>query len=102
MINFDGDRGKHLLGVLLVIASALVFSLAGVLTKLIEADAWTIACWRGLLGGLLIGIYVAWLDRKKPLRDRFRLGWQGWLVAAVGSLASLAFIFAFNSRSGLF
>ncbi len=91
-----GRREGHLLGILLVIASALVFSLAGVLTKLIAADAWTIACWRGLVGGMLIALYVAWLGPKKPLRETFRLGWRGWLLATVGSLASLAFIFAFK------
>ena len=91
-----GRREGHLLGILLVIASAFVFSLAGVLTKSIAADAWTIACWRGLLGGILIALYVAWLGREKPLRETFRLGWRGWLLASVGSLASLAFIFAFK------
>lgn len=91
-----GRREGHLLGILLVIASALAFSLAGVLTKSIAADAWTIACWRGLLGGMLIALYVAWLGREKPLRESFRLGWRGWLLACVGSLASLAFIFAFK------
>jgi hypothetical protein len=48
------NRDEHLLGGVLVIASALVFSLSGVLTKVIAADAWTIVCWRGLVGGLLI------------------------------------------------
>ncbi len=91
-----GRREGHLLGVILVIASALVFSLAGVLTKSIAADAWTIACWRGLLGGMLIALYVVWSGREKPLRETFRLGWRGWLLASVGSLASLAFIFAFK------
>jgi drug/metabolite transporter (DMT)-like permease len=86
----------HLLGVLLVIASALVFSLSGVLTKTIDADAWTIACWRGLLGGCLIAAYVAWSGRQSPLREAFRLGRKGWLLATVGSLASLAFIFSFK------
>lgn len=90
------DRNGHLLGVCLVIASALVFSLAGVLTKAITADAWTIVCWRGLIGGLLIAAYVAWSGRNKPLENSFRLGWRGWLLASVGSLASLAFIFAFK------
>ena len=89
-------REAHLLGVFLVIASALVFSLAGVLTKAIQADAWTIACWRGLLGGALIFAYVAWLGRGRPLTETFRLGWRGWLTAGVGSAASLAFIFAFK------
>lgn len=92
--SLRGDA--RVLGAALVLGSALVFSLAGVLTKMIAADAWTIACWRGLLGGALIAAYVAWLDRAKPLGARFRLGWRGWLLASVGSLASLAFIFAFK------
>lgn len=90
------QRNERLLGAFLVIASALVFSLSGVLTKAIAAEAWTIACWRGLVGGLLIAAYVAWLGRAKPLGDSFRLGWRGWLLASVGSLASLAFIFSFK------
>ena len=96
MSEIHRRRGAPVLGAGLVVASALVFSLAGVLTKMITADAWTIVCWRGLLGGLLIAAYVAWLERAKPLRARFRLDWRGWLLASVGSLASLAFIFAFK------
>jgi drug/metabolite transporter (DMT)-like permease len=90
------SRNDHLLGAFLVIASALVFSLSGVLTKAIAADAWTIVCWRGLMGGLLIAAYVAWRGRDGWPGDSFRLGWRGWLLASVGSLASLAFVFAFK------
>lgn len=90
------NRSAQRAGILLVTASAIVFSFAGVLTKAIESDAWTITCWRGLLGGSLIVIYVAWLDRGKPLRRVFGLGWHGWILATVGSFASLAFIFAFK------
>jgi drug/metabolite transporter (DMT)-like permease len=89
-------RSAQRAGILLVTASAIVFSFAGVLTKAIESDAWTITCWRGLLGGSLIVIYVAWPGRGTPLRRAFGLGWQGWILATVGSFASLAFIFAFK------
>jgi drug/metabolite transporter (DMT)-like permease len=84
------------LGISLVVGSALVFSLSGALTKAIDADAWTIACWRGLLGGLLIAAYVAWVRRDQPLSAALRLDRNGWLLATVGSLASLAFIFSFK------
>lgn len=91
------DPGRaQLFGVALVLASAVVYSLTGVLTKAITADGWTIVCWRGLIGGALVAVYVAWQDRAKPLNARFRLGWQGWLLASVGSLASIAFIFSFK------
>lgn len=92
------DGRRHLIGVLLVLASALVFSLAGVLTKMIESDAWTIACWRGLFGAILIALYVAWRDRRQgsELAEGFSLGWRGWLLATIGSLSTLAFINAFK------
>lgn len=94
----DGvDRPKgHVLGVSLVLLSALAFSLAGILTKAITADTWTILCWRGLVGGLLIAAYAGWLDRRSPLRQRFRLGWRGWLLASVGGLSSIAFVGSFK------
>ncbi|MEM9439791.1 MAG: DMT family transporter [Pseudomonadota bacterium] len=92
----DRIVGTHALGVVLVLASDLAFSLAGVLAKWITADAWTISCWRGLVGGFLITAYVAWLGRRNPFEKTFRLGWSGWFLATVGSAASLAFIFAFK------
>ena len=96
LIDPAGRHERHLTGVFLVIASALAFSFAGVLTKSIAADPWTIACWRGLIGGMLIALYVAWAGRAKPLRKSFNLGWRGWLLATVGGLSSLAFIYAFK------
>lgn len=91
-----GGADRHLVGAALVIASAVVYSLAGVLTKAIQADVWTIACWRGFVGGLLVIAYVTWLERRRPTGRAFRLGWRGWVLASVGSLASLAFIASFK------
>lgn len=64
MSNRETDGSNQLLGIGLVLASTVAFSLYGVLTKAIESDTWTVACWRG------------------------------WLFASVGSLASLAFRFS--------
>ena len=86
----------HLAGIVLVLLSALAFSLTGILTKAISADVWTILGWRGLVGGLLITAYAGWLGRRKPLHETFRLGWRGWVLASVGSVASIAFIAAFK------
>ncbi len=97
--NSTADNARrHLIGVLLVLASAVVFSLAGILTKVIESDAWTIACWRGLFGAVFITLYVLWRERKSGARlgDSFSLGWRGWLLASIGSLSTLAFINAFK------
>jgi drug/metabolite transporter (DMT)-like permease len=87
---------SHTVGVLLVLGSAVAFSLAGVLTKLVASDAWTVVCWRGFFGAPLIVLYVLWRARGRPGGTPFRLGWQGWALATVTSLTSAAFIAAFK------
>lgn len=89
------QSGQRMLGASLVGASAAVFGLAGALTKSIHADALTVACWRGLVGGLIITAYVLW--RRRSSGGSLRLGWRGWLVALVGAAASVAFIAAFKN-----
>ena len=84
------------LGAVLVGLSAAVFALAGVLTKAISTDALTIACWRGLIGGLIVTAYVVWRGTRDGGMPSFRLGWRGLLLAVVGALASVAFIAAFK------
>lgn len=86
----------RIVGMLLVVASAMMFSLSGVLTKSIEAQGWTILCWRGLIGGFTIAVYVVLRRESRSLRTAFRLGARGWVLASVGSLASVAFIYAFK------
>ena len=81
---------------MLVALSAIVFSLSGVLTKMTDTDGWTIACWRGLIGGLAVLAYVELRRADTPRAEAFRLGPRGWLLASVGSVASIAFIYAFK------
>lgn len=92
--NLEAQRA---LGIVLVIASAAVFGLAGVLTKSIHSDPLTIATWRGLIGGVLIAAYVAWQRHRTRETGPLRLGWRGWLMATTGALASIAFIAAFKN-----
>lgn len=91
-----GTTARTGAGVLMVLGSALAFSLAGVLTKTIEADVWSIVSWRGLVGGILIGLYLALVTSAIDRPTAFRLGRGGVLVALVGAAASVAFIFAFK------
>lgn len=87
---------EHRLGVLLVLGSSVFFALAGILTKSATADAFTVACWRGLFGALLISAYV-WLRRgARPPSAAFGMGRDVWLVATVGAVASIAFIASFK------
>ncbi|RED53656.1 DMT family transporter [Aestuariispira insulae] len=91
-----GTENHHGLGVVLVLLSALAFSLAGIFTKLIEADSITIACWRGLFGFLAIVMFLWIRTGRNPVKSMRALGWRGWCLATVGALASLAFISAFK------
>lgn len=85
------------LGSVLVLGSAVLFSFSGVLTKAIDAGSWAVLTWRGLIGGLGIAVYVWARNRKRPLRQVFRLGPPGWLVAAVGAVGSITFIVSFKN-----
>lgn len=96
MADHETNGSVRVLGISLVLASTLAFSLSGVLTKAIESNTWTVACWRGLFGAILIAAYVLWRNRYGAEAVRMRLGWRGWLLASVGSIASLAFIAAFK------
>lgn len=90
------EHSQHMKGVALVTLSAIVFSMSGVLTKMIEADGWTIACWRGVIGGLAVIAYVEARRGDMPRSQAFRLGPRGWILASVGSVASVTFIYAFK------
>lgn len=79
-----------------MLCSAVVFSFTGILTKMIESDAWTIVAWRGLIGALIITLYVKWRTPGGISGVIAGLGWRGWILATVGSLSSLCFIAAFK------
>jgi drug/metabolite transporter (DMT)-like permease len=96
MTRTGGETARTGPGVLMVLGSAVAFSLAGVLTKAISADVWSIVSWRGLVGGFLIGAYLVLVTPASRRPAAFRLGRGGWLVAVVGSAASVAFIFSFK------
>ncbi|MEM7272840.1 MAG: DMT family transporter [Actinomycetota bacterium] len=89
--------GRGWVGPALVLASAVMFSFSGILTKAIDAGSWTILGWRGVIGGAGIAGYVWFRKGNEPAGAVFRLGWRGWVLAAVGGIGSITFIFAFKN-----
>jgi drug/metabolite transporter (DMT)-like permease len=85
---------QHTLGAALVVASSAFFAMSGIFTKSISSDPWTIACWRGLVGGFLITAYVYWRSGRSGLSLAF--GWRGWAMVLVAVFASFGFIAAFK------
>ena len=78
-------------GVLLLFLSAICWSTAGLFTRLIDLDPWTILFWRGLFGAVLTGACALWVRRSDPgTVARFR--WRHWPILLWMTLGTLAFI----------
>ena len=87
------DTGKQAaLGRVLVALSALAWSTAGIFTKGVEADGWTVLLWRRLLAGGVMSAWLVWRRGRAGLADWKQLGWAGWSAATVSSAATICFI----------
>ena len=94
------DAGKQAaLGRVLVALSALAWSTAGIFTKGVEADVWTVLLWRGLLAGGVMSAWLVWRRGQAGLSDWKHLGWAGWSAATVSSAATICFIAAFKNTA---
>jgi len=93
-IDIAATERRRRIGLLIMLASATVFSTAGLFTKGVTADAWSVIFWRGLFAALFTTAYVA---AKGKTDDEFRMmGWSGWAVAVLGASGTAAFIPAFK------
>jgi drug/metabolite transporter (DMT)-like permease len=80
------------LGLVLVSASALAWSLTGFFTRLIPLDMWTTLFWRGAFGGFGVLLYIIIVERKQALHGFGNLGKPGWLLVFFSSLGMVSFI----------
>jgi drug/metabolite transporter (DMT)-like permease len=87
------------LGGLLIVASAVAFSLAGFFTRLIALDAWTLLFWRGVYGGLFIAGVMIWLERRDAIAAIRAIGRSGLVIAACSTFATICFINALARTS---
>lgn len=87
----EDDRNKWL-GTLLIVGSAVAYSLSGYFTRLITLDVWTLLFWRGIFGGLFIGAYVAWRYRNDLLGAIRAIGMAGFGVMLLSTTATICFI----------
>ena len=94
----DTDK-QVVLGLGLVALSAVAWSTAGIFTKGVEADVWTVLLWRGLLAGGVMSAWLAWQPGRHGLADWKHLGWAGWSAATVSSAATICFIAAFKNTA---
>ena len=93
----DGRSGSS--GSLIVAVAAVAFSTAGLFTRLISADVWTMLFWRALFGSLLIAGYIARRERAATLAVFAGMGWAGLLTASCSTLATICFITALRETT---
>ena len=87
------------LGLLLVSAAAVAWSLSGLFTRYLAADTSTVLFWRGLFGAIGI-IAVLWLwPSTGGLKAFQKLGKPGLAYAAVTSISMLLFISALRETT---
>lgn len=85
------------LGVALLVLSALTFSTAGIFTKAVSADAWSVIFWRGLSGLIFSVIFL--MLRGKLRYELRRFGPPAVLATLIGASGTAAFIPAFKLTS---
>ncbi len=97
MVSGARVGGGRQTGVVFVVLSSLLFSSAGIFTKIIVADAWTTLFWRGVVAAIFLsGILIV---SGRVRREMFGMGWSGIAVAVVSTLGSAAFIPAFKETT---
>jgi drug/metabolite transporter (DMT)-like permease len=98
-VSAKWGQGTELSGSLIVAISAVSFSTAGLFTRLIPTDVWTMLFWRGVFGGLVIAAFVVGRERG-GMRDAIAsIGSPGLLAAACSTLATICFISALRKTT---
>jgi drug/metabolite transporter (DMT)-like permease len=90
---------EHRRGLLLVAAGALVWSVGGLVFRLIHVDLMTVISGRSGLAGLFLLILLAFRTRGSPWSAFACLGWPGILVALLFMVDSASFIAALHFTS---
>jgi drug/metabolite transporter (DMT)-like permease len=90
----------HSRGVALVTGAALIWSLGGLVARLVETDnSWTTIFWRSASAFAFLLAYLALTDGRSTPRRFAEMGWQGLVVGLCFAGASISFIVALSLTS---
>lgn len=81
-------------GLAIMFISAVIFSTAGLFTKGVAADAWTVVFWRASFAALFTFAYIGWRSRLHA--ELPGMGFPGLVIAILGAAGSAAFILSFK------
>ena len=89
----------HRLGVFLVAASAVAWSVSGIFARLLTVDVWTAVAIRAEIGAVYMAIGLIYVHRGQSLAAIRSIGWLGLFVGLCGAASMLCFIGAFFNTS---
>ncbi len=92
-------RRSYPLGLALVTAAAVAWSMSGLFTRLITVDTPTILFWRGLFGALGMGLIMALVPGAGGVGQLRRPGRPGLAYATLTALSMLLFIAALRQTT---
>jgi drug/metabolite transporter (DMT)-like permease len=90
---------SYRLGLILVTASAIAWSTAGLFTRIIQVDTPTMLLWRGLFGSLGFFAYMMFQEGSGAFGRLARMDRYGFLYAFIGMVAMQSFIASFRHTS---
>ena len=93
------EAGEYRLGLILVTASAVAWSLAGLFTRAIPLDSWTILAWRGIFGAIGMAIAMVLIEGRTAWKGFVNIGRPGWLFVALATLGMIFFITALKETT---
>ncbi|GLS18342.1 permease [Labrys miyagiensis] len=85
-------RSNHRLGVFLVAASAVAWSISGIFARLLTVDEWTTVSMRAAVGAVYMLVGLIAMHRGDSLKAIRSIGWFGVGVAACASLSMLFYV----------
>lgn len=90
---------SYRLGLVFVTVSAIAWSLAGLFTRVIPLDSWTILAWRGIFGAMGLAVVMIATERGRAWNSLFRMGLAGWLFVGVSAIGMVFFITALKETT---
>jgi drug/metabolite transporter (DMT)-like permease len=99
-MRLTGGSDDYTRGVALVTGAALIWSLGGLVARLIENDnSWTTIFWRSASAFAFLLAFLAITDGRQAPRRLAGMGWQGLIVGLCFAGASISFIVALSLTS---
>lgn len=80
-------------GLILVFIGGLLYATAGLFTRALPFDAWTLLAWRSLAGGLFAGAVLIGETGRLSWRD-YAMSPAHWVLVPVAALASICYVVA--------